>query len=224
MGDSTSGSGLTTTRLILIPAVITLVVTVLRLVGELQHWPSPWFKSGAGGGGAIVGIAWLPIIFGPYFALKLHDAGSSSKGTGKTVGMILLGIVLFVAGGFLLGAPMVTFPGHEILGLLVVVAAGLMPIMAWPALTKTLIAYGYAARIPVAIVMYLALRGQWGTHYDALPPNYNGPTSFLGMYVLIALLPQLIGWIAYTVLVGGLAGAIATAVVRRGKAAPVAAS
>ena len=224
MGDSTSDSGLSTSRLILVPAVITLVVTILRLVGELQHWPSPWFKTAAGGGGAIVGIAWLPIIFGPYFALKLTDAGMVSKGAGKTVGLVLLGIVAFVAGGFILGAPMVTFPGHEILGLVFIVAAGLMPLAAWPALTKTLIAYGYAARIPVAILMFFALRGQWGTHYDALPPNYAGPSGLLGMYILIGLVPQLIGWIAYTVLLGGLAGTIATAVARRGKTAPVAAS
>jgi len=224
MGDSTSGSGLSTTRLILVPAVITLAVTILRLVGELQHWPSPWFKTGAGGGGAIVGIAWLPIIFGPYFALKLTDEGMGSKGAGKTVGIVFLGIVAFVAGGFIIGASMVTFPGHEILGLVFIAAAGLIPLPAWPALTKTLIAYGYAARIPVAIVMFFALRGQWGTHYDALPPNYTGPSGFLGMYVLIGLVPQLIGWIAYTMLLGGLAGAIATAVSRRGSAAQQATS
>lgn len=224
MGDSTSGSGLSTTRLILVPAVITLAVTFLRLVGELQHWPSPWFKTEAGGGLAIVGIAWLPFIFGPYFALKLRDAGMVSKGAGKTVGIIVLGIVILVAGGFLLGAPMVKFPGHEILGLVLIAVAGLMPLAAWPALTKTLIAYGYAARIPVAIVMFFALRGQWGTHYDALPPNYNGPAGFLALYVTIGLVPQLLIWIAYTVLLGGLAGAIATAVARRGSAAQQATS
>jgi hypothetical protein len=30
-----------TTALITIPAVITLAITILRLVGELQHWPRP---------------------------------------------------------------------------------------------------------------------------------------------------------------------------------------
>jgi hypothetical protein len=224
MGDSTSGSGLSNFRLILVPAIISLVVTVLRLVGEMQHWPSVLFKTEAGGFGAIVGIAWLPLIFGPYFALKLTDAGMVSRGAGKTIGMVFLGIVVFVGGGFFLGAPMLTFPGHEIIGVLLIGAAALVPLVAWPALTKTLIAYGYTARIPVAILMYFALRGHWGTHYDALPPNYAGPTDFLGMYVLIALVPQLIAWIAYTVLLGGLAGAITTAIARRGSAAQQATS
>jgi len=68
MGDAKS---ISISKLIIIPAVITLGVTILRLVGELAHWPTPWFSAVAGGGAAVVGISWLPIIFGPYFALKL---------------------------------------------------------------------------------------------------------------------------------------------------------
>ncbi len=51
-------------RLILVPAVITLAVTLLRLVGELQQWSSALFNRSAGGGGAIVGIVWLVPVFG----------------------------------------------------------------------------------------------------------------------------------------------------------------
>ena len=53
------------TSLITIPALITLGITILRLVGELEHWPKPWFSAAGGGGGAIVGISWLPIVFVP---------------------------------------------------------------------------------------------------------------------------------------------------------------
>ena len=66
---------LSITSLITIPALITLGITLLRLVGELQHWPKPWFNAAAGGGGAVIGISWLPLIFGPYFALKLARSG-----------------------------------------------------------------------------------------------------------------------------------------------------
>ena len=38
--------------------------------------------------------------------------------------------------------------------------------LARPALCKLLIAYGLGARIPVVIIMFFALRGHWGTHYD----------------------------------------------------------
>ena len=224
MSDSTADSGLSVSRLILVPAIISLAVTILRLVGELQHWPSALFNHDAGGGGAIVGIAWLPLVFGPYFALKLTDAGMAAKGIGKTFGMVILGIVVLVAGFFVLSAPMITFPGHEILGILLLGAAGVLPFVGWPALTKTLIAYGYSARIPVAIIMYFAMQGHWGTHYDAPPPNYAGPTAFVGMYVYLALVPQLIVWIAYTVLLGALAGTVTVAIARRGKAATAAAS
>ena len=71
MNGTTSGPSVSIRKLIMIPAVITLVLTILRLIGELQHWPRPWFDSSPGGGGAIVGISWLPILFGPYFAWKL---------------------------------------------------------------------------------------------------------------------------------------------------------
>jgi hypothetical protein len=37
-------------QLILVPSIITLAITILRLVGELQHWPAPWFSTTAGGG------------------------------------------------------------------------------------------------------------------------------------------------------------------------------
>jgi hypothetical protein len=44
------------------------------------------------------------------------------------------------------------------MGLLVIVAAAALQFPAWPALFKVLRAYGYAARIPVAIVMFFAIR------------------------------------------------------------------
>jgi hypothetical protein len=91
--------------------------------------------------------------------------------------------------------------------------------MGWPALGKTLVAYAYAARIPVVIVMYFALRGSWGTHYDALPPEYTGPADLMAKFVFLGVLPQFVFWIGYTVIVGALLGTIAAAVFHR-KAKP----
>ncbi len=59
--------------------------------------------------------------------------------------------------------------------------------------------------------MYFAIRGSWGTHYDALPPEAV-PASFWPKFLEIALIPQLIFWIAYTIIVGTLVGAIFIAV------------
>ena len=69
-------------RLVLVPAVITLAVTLLRLVGELQNWSSTLFNREAGGGGALIGIVWLVPIFGVYFALRLAREG---EGPGKVL-------------------------------------------------------------------------------------------------------------------------------------------
>jgi len=223
MTESTSDTGLDIRGLILVPSVITLGITLLRLVGELEHWSPLFFSTAAGGGMAVVGISWLPIIFGPYFAVKLTRSGHGASSVWKTFGLSLLGMVIMVAGMIVGFAPQLKFPGKEILGIVLVALGPTMVTLGWPALFQVLVAYGYAARIPVAILMFFALRGHWGTHYDGLPPNYSAPTSFFGEYMYVAFEPQMIFWIAFTVVVGSLLGTLVTAVVFRGKAAPAAA-
>jgi len=206
-------------KLIFVPAVITLVITLLRLYGELHHWPAPWVNSSAGGPFALVGIVWLPIIFGPYFGMKLARAGNGPTGAGKTIGFAILGFLLTFGGTYIAFAPRDIFPGSRLLGLLIMAGAAALQFVPWPTLAKTLLAYGYAARIPVAIVMYFAIRGSWGTHYDALPPQYNGPTSFWGEYIYIGLIPQLIFWVVFTVVVGLLFAGIVAAIAHWSKPA-----
>jgi len=89
-----------------------------------------------------------------------------------------------------------------------------------------LLAYAFAARIPVLIVMFLAMRGNggqgWGTHYDAVPPTF-GAAPFATKFLYTAILPQMTMWIGWTVVLGSIIGVIVVAVVRRGKqAAPAA--
>src|ERR1700741_5123781 len=102
MADSTN-SRINITQLILIPSVITLAITLLRLIGELQHWPEVLFSRSAGGGFAIIGISWLPFVFGAYFAAKLLAAGETPVSAGRTIGFALLGLVLVFGGTFLIG-------------------------------------------------------------------------------------------------------------------------
>jgi hypothetical protein len=85
-------------------------------------------------------------------------------------------------------------------------------ILAWPALGRTLLAYGLAALIPVALLMLVAMLGNWGTHYDARP-TYQ--MSALGWWVAIGLVPQLSFWMWYTIVVGALFGIVAAAIARR---------
>ncbi|PYV86618.1 MAG: hypothetical protein DMG05_19235 [Acidobacteria bacterium] len=214
MAQMNSGGGSGIARLILVPSVITLMVTILRLIGELQHWSSVWFNPGAGGGGAIMGITWLVPIFGVYFALKLSGPGERPERVGRAIMLAVLGFLVMVGGTFITFAPPIQFPGKVVAGFLLMAAAAALQLPAWPALFKTLLAYGYAARIPVALVMFFAIQGHWGTHYDALPPGFS-EMSFWATYVRIGLLPQLIFWVVFTVIVGSLFGSIATAIFAR---------
>src|SRR5262245_65052492 len=84
-------------QLILVPSVITLAVTLLRLVGELQNWSPRLFNKEPGGGGALVGIAWLVFVFGAWFAWKLIDMGHAPDSPFRPLGYGLGVFLVFVA-------------------------------------------------------------------------------------------------------------------------------
>ena len=215
-------------KLIVIPAVITLVLIILRLIGELQHWPKPWVSSAAGGGGAIIGVFWLPLIFGPYFAWKLAAAGDGPASAGKAIGMSALGLVVLLAGGVAFG---IGLSKHMVplivLGFLLALASALVPRLGWRSFGNALLAYAFAARIPVLVVMFIAMSangGQgWGTHYDVAGPGFV-VTSFAQKFIDLAFFPQMSLWIGWTAVIAGLFGTIVTAIFHPGKhAAPAAA-
>jgi hypothetical protein len=207
-------------RLIAIPSVITLAVTILRVVGELRHWPAPWFNAAAGGGGAIVGIAWLPIIFGPYFALKLAAAGEGPASSGRAIGFALLGLIVFVLGGALFQHSMNHPSAITLVAFLLMLCAAFVPVIGWRSLGRALLDYALAARIPVLVVMYFAMSGNggagWGTHYDAVPPSL-AHLPWTTKYIFAAVIPQLTLWIGWTSIVGAIFGGIVAAIVNRGK-------
>lgn len=169
-------------KLILVPAVITLAVTLLRLVGELQGWSRTLFNRECGFCGALVGIWLLVPVFGAWFGWKLTRAGSGPRSLGRALGLTLASLAVLPLFAFLAPKAGVVpermwrpnVPLTESLTILSVFVAfaivGLaIGILAWPALGRTLLAYGLAARIPVALLMLVAMLGNWGTHYDARP-------------------------------------------------------
>lgn len=208
-------------KLILVPGMITLAITLLRLGGELLNWSPTLFNRQAGGGGAIVGIAWLVPVFGIYFALELAKAGQRPAGAGPALGYPLLGVLVVAAGVFLAGKLGVRPGGPVFLPFLAVesLIVGLVAIRGWPALGRVLLAYGLAARIPVAILMLVAILGSWGTHYDAPPPGFPPEIGPGARWFLTGVVPQLTVWIAFTLLVGALFGGL-TAVVAGRRAQP----
>ncbi len=207
--------------LILVPAIITLAVTILRAVGELQQWSETFFSRSAGGGGAIVGIVWLAFIFAIYFAVKLTSRGEVFQSTGKAIGINILALVLLVGGSYLMvGGGDFKFSPMMAAGLLVLVISLIVMRFAWPAYWNVMLAYALAARIPVIVVYFLAIRGNWGTHYDALPQGATDATfgGWMPKFMILGLVPQLLFWIPVTVVVCGLLGVITAAVRKRGVA------
>lgn len=200
--------------LILVPAVITLGVTLLRLVGELNHWSPRFFSREPGGGGAIVGIVWLVPIFGVYFALRLLTDGRGPASKAAAVVYPLAGFAAAFALTFLvakLGLPVL---GNMIGYNLALAVAAVIAWRGWPELSRTNFAYGLAARIPVAILMLVAIFAKWGTHYEGGPPGFPEMAPF-PTWLWIGLLPQLVLWVAFTLIVGGLFGGLAAAIRKR---------
>jgi len=213
MAEAPAPSRLSVARLILIPGFITLAVTILRLVGELQHWSSAWFNRSMGA--SIIGITWLAPVFGIYFALRLSNTDQQPTSFLRAIWYSVLGTLVVVGLAFapgLLGVEH-SFYGRLLYGWAIFVAGALVAGLGWPALFKTLLAYGYFARLPVAIIMFLAYRGNWGTHYDAVPSDV--PTlSLVPKYLWLGFFPQLVLWIAYTILSGMLLGTLVAGIAR----------
>ena len=218
----TSHSGPNVKRLIMVPALIALAITIIRLVGELAGGSSTLFNREAGGGGALVGIVWLVPIVGVYFAVKLVRQGLGPASAGKVVVLAVAGLVIAgVATGLIFsffGDPnvSVSFGGAigQQLGIAIVsLVVVLILRKGWPAFFQTMLSYAFASRIPVLIVMLMAMLGDWGTHYELGPPGYP-EMGFLTKYILIALFPQMTFWIMFTMVVGTLFGGVAAALVR----------
>jgi len=199
-----------TLDLVLVPAIITLAVTALRLVGELQHWSSTLFNRAGGGGGAIVGISWLPLIFGIYFATKLVKAGEGPARAGKAVGIAVLGLAvgpIAMIAASKLGVPQL---GLIVTACFAFLVGGIIAAQGWKRLGWTLFVYALAARVPVAALMLPAIIGKWGTHYDALPPNFP-VMGAVRTWLMVGLFPQMTLWIGITLVAGMLVGTITAA-------------
>jgi hypothetical protein len=85
----------------------------------------------------------------------------------------------------------------------------------WPALWRVLLAYGFAARLPVVVVMFLAIFLGWDSPYAKPRPDFPAMGHW-GLFLWTALLPQVTIWIYLTVIGGMIFGALAVAV--RGRA------
>jgi hypothetical protein len=211
-------------RPVLWAALLSLAVTLLRLVGELRGWSPEYWSRLPGGGLSPLGIVWLVPVFGFYFGWRLQASGERPWSLVQVA--LQPPIVALLAGGGALLLARMRASGHmrpldwsAWLGLWAVLAlvAAVLAFPVWPALGRALLAYALLARIPVAVIMALAMYRAWGTHYDALPPGFP-VLSLLRRWLWIGLLPQLTIWVAVTLAAGapfGALGALAKAQLSR---------
>jgi hypothetical protein len=202
-------------ELVLVPAIITLAVTLVRLAGELYGGPESLFNRSAGGGGALIGIVWLVLVFGYWFGHKLTRAGFAPASLGRHFGFTLLGLALMAGLGWAASAMRTASLAQFALVTVGAWGGAWLVRCGWREAGDVLIAYGLAARIPVALVMLFAILGDWGTHYDVPPPGFPEGVAPVDKWVQIGLIPQLTIWIGFTVIVGGLFAGVAAAIARR---------
>jgi hypothetical protein len=183
-------------------------VTLLRLAGELRGWSPQYYSRLPGGGLAVVGISWLPPLVGAWFGYRLARAGVRSPSPARVV--LWPAFALAVGLGLGYGLEHLLKPSwtaNFALWAAVSVVVTAATFLAWPALGRLLLAYAYAARIPVAIVAAAAIWRGWGTHYDVPPPGFPALPQ-LGRWLWAGLLPQVTIWVAWTVAVGASFGAL----------------
>jgi hypothetical protein len=200
-----------TFRLVLIPALLTLAITVVRLCGELYGWsPAIFGKPEAGGSQALLGISWLIFVFGFWFGVRLHRSGAGPRAPGKALLLSLVAAAIVFGGMFGLRAldvmwiPDADHPGQPrglawMIGLLVVGAV--VAAFAFGRAALALLVYGYLARLPVVAVTWLALgKPDWNTHYTKIPPFFTDIAEADRAGFL--MMPQLTFWPALTVVLG----------------------
>ncbi|MBM4059712.1 MAG: hypothetical protein FJ265_01245 [Planctomycetes bacterium] len=196
--------------LVLVPSLLTLLVTVLRLVGQLAGWSPRFFGlPEAGGSMAIVGIGWLIFVFGLWFGFRVQRSGAGVRSRGRALAISALAVAVMFGGLALCRAlDLVWFPDADhpgpvrgmswficLAALGVVIAA-----CAWPRMALLLFVYAVLARIPVLAVTWLALEFGWETHYVKLPPGLPAPAPE-ELFTVLAM-PQVTFWPAITIVAG----------------------
>lgn len=199
-------------------AGLALAVTLLRLAGERLGWSAEWFSRATTGVvptrlSWVVGITWLALPFGVWLALRLVGSHEPPPSSRSALGFALLGAIVFFALGRVVAQLGLGFPS-VLLGIWTAAVAGAaLAWHGWPALGRRLLVYGLLSRAPVVVVMFLALRGQWGTHYDYVDTPAVRQMPFVPAFLWLAFFPQLVFWVGFTVIEGALTGAAAALLV-----------
>jgi hypothetical protein len=199
-------------RAVLVAGAVTLLVTLVRLIGELSKWDPRFFNHTAGGPGAIVGIGWLMAPFGFWFG-RLVAAAHGRPPMRRAWLLTALPLAL------LIGALLTFRAMHpdDLKALLPVVAFGLplaalVTVLAWPRAFGINLMYALLARAPVIVITYIAVACDWDTHYSNIRPEAGAKTAAERANGLV--MAQAVLWIPSTILVGGVFALLGALTVR----------
>lgn len=197
---------------VLVAGLLTLAVSALRLYGERHDWDPTWFAKAAGGGGGLMGIAFLVPVFGFWFGRRLASGGNRPAHAGKAALWCLLGFGL-VFGVFAFVQRVLTEPMQQVWVMgIATPLVGLCALKAWRSAWFVCVLYGFLARLPVVAIQHQAIASGWDVHYAKGPPNV--PADVVEVMLTVA---QLTFWpLAFTPIVGGLFAALGAMTVRRG--------
>lgn len=200
--------------LVLIAAIVTLVLTVVRLLGERNQWDLRWFGNEAGGGFSPFGIVWLVPVFGFLFGRRLAAAGNRPPFVSSffvpMFGLSVMVGALAYANGSMSGQALRDAMQYAVYGGPVV---AVLALFAWPRAFFANLGYGLLARIPVVVVTWLDVTNSWDTHYGKVHASLPPMVADDRLQLLVMFQAGL--WLPFTVLAGGAAAALGAATVRR---------
>lgn len=211
-------SGPTILQLVLLPAVITALVSIARVYAEVHDHVA----ATSGGAGALLGITWLVAPFGAWFGYALARSGNGPRLRPAALwyAVALLPVFGAVALGFSgLDQGDTSEAGYQALrsAVLTIAVAGAVcatfALFVWWRLSLALLLYGFLARLVVVAIAYVAKTNGWDTHYTKFGPA--GIERDLGDTMVSACISQFGFWVPFTILVGGVFGGLAAALGRR---------
>ena len=205
-------------RLILVPTILTALISVARLGLEVAGTIPPT------SGGALhpLGITWLALVFGAWFGWRLRRADSSPRLRPAWLWMLLgfaavAGTVVWQFSGIdrTDTSPEATARLEAAIGPIVMVsaAAGVWAFVVWTRLALTLLLYAIPARLTVVALTAMAHQAGWETHYTKFGPA--GLEYEFAEAMQRAAGAQLVFWPLFTIVAGGFCGAVAAGFARR---------
>ena len=206
-----SDAKLSTTRLILLPSILTLGVSIARLACEVQGVIPPT----SGGALSPLGIGWLILLFGGYFGFRLTRAGSTPNVAPPALWSLLLILAVLGVGYWLFkdidpnnssDSAFLMFAEKFLALIIALGCAALGTILLWTRLAWTLFCYGLFARAGVMVITWLAKYMDWDTHYTKLGPA--GVTKDMMATLEATSIAQFGLWVPATVVFGAFLGGL----------------